>query len=219
LNYFAHGYRFVDRPYFLAGTAVPDALSAINRRVRIRRKVAVPFATDGDPIVADVAAGIVRHHDDDAWFHRQRAFSDLSLNFGQEIRSKLADEKGHRAGFLGHILVELLLDSALIARQPGGADPYYHAVAQIDGVLLQQIVNRMASQPAHRFSAFIGMFLTSRFLEDYANDQRLLMRLNQVMRRVGLPMLDDSLLDWLPSARHRVVDRVGELLPPVSAVT
>ena len=36
MNYFAHGHRFVDDPYFLAGTAVPDWLSVVDRKVRVR---------------------------------------------------------------------------------------------------------------------------------------------------------------------------------------
>jgi hypothetical protein len=214
LNYFAHGFRFVDRPYFLAGTAIPDALGALNRRVRVRRQSAERFLDDCDPVVADVAAGIVQHHDDDKWFHGQRAFAELSLAFGQEIRGQLCDEKGLRASFLGHVIVELLLDAELIARQPAGADPYYQAVALIDGALLEQIVNRMANQPARRLDEFLGMFTESRFLEDYADDQHLLLRLNQVMRRVGLDSIDARLIAWLPSARGRVVERFAELLPP-----
>ena len=40
MNYFAHGYAFLDDPYFLAGTAVPDWLSVIDRRMRARSKLA-----------------------------------------------------------------------------------------------------------------------------------------------------------------------------------
>ena len=86
MNYFAHGHRFIDRPYFLAGTALPDMLSAINRRVRIRRQVAQRFLNDCDPVVRDVAAGIACHHEDDAWFHGQRAFVELSSQFTVELR-------------------------------------------------------------------------------------------------------------------------------------
>ena len=39
---------------------------------------------------------------------------------------------------------------------------------------------------------FIGMFSRERFLSDYADDGKLLFRLNQVMRRVGLPLLPPS---------------------------
>ncbi len=50
MNYFAHGYRFIDDPYFMAGTALPDWLSVADRRVRIRPKHLLGGAAeDGDP--------------------------------------------------------------------------------------------------------------------------------------------------------------------------
>ena len=41
MNYFAHGREFVDEPYFLAGTAVPDWLSVVDRPTRIRSRQAL----------------------------------------------------------------------------------------------------------------------------------------------------------------------------------
>ena len=49
MNYFGHGHRFIDNPFFLAGTAVPDWLSVVNRRVRARRRLAEPYTQDPDP--------------------------------------------------------------------------------------------------------------------------------------------------------------------------
>ena len=34
MNYFAHGRQFVNQPYFMAGTSVPDWLPVLNRRVK-----------------------------------------------------------------------------------------------------------------------------------------------------------------------------------------
>ena len=63
MNYFGHGYRYVDDPYFLAGTAVPDWLSVINRRVRARRASGPsPGRRTPTRSVAAVAAGVVQHH-------------------------------------------------------------------------------------------------------------------------------------------------------------
>ncbi len=69
MNYLAHGWPFLDDPYFLAGTAVPDWLSVADRQVRARGKQAVPLGNDDDLRVAAVARGIVQHHEDDRWFH------------------------------------------------------------------------------------------------------------------------------------------------------
>ena len=108
MNYFAHGLQFVQEPYLLAGTAVPDWLNVVDRRVRVRSKAALPFVDDPDDRTAAVARGVVRHHEDDAWFHRTRAFAELSWNFTVVIHDALSPDPGLRPSFLGHILVELL---------------------------------------------------------------------------------------------------------------
>src|SRR5687768_7726430 len=111
MNYFAHGRRYVHDAYFLSGTAVPDWLNVVDRRVRVRSKAAQQFVDDSDPQVAALARGIVQHHYDDQWFHQTRAFAELSLRFTLEIRELLQPDDGFRPSFLGHILVELLLDA------------------------------------------------------------------------------------------------------------
>ena len=79
MNYFAHALPFLDRPYFVAGTAVPDWLAVADRKVRLRSKHVEAFLDDADPYVAEVAAGILQHLRDDARFHATRAFAETSL--------------------------------------------------------------------------------------------------------------------------------------------
>lgn len=216
MNYFAHGYRSVDQPFHLAGTAVPDWLSVVDRRVRIRSSVAQRFLDSPDPGVGALAAGIVQHHADDAWFHRTRAFAELSWQFTVELRDQLTPDDGLRPSFLGHILVELLLDAALIEARPDLLQRYYHCLAQLDPQLIARIVNQIAPRPAAQLADFIPLFSAERFLYDYAEDAKLLYRLNMVMRRVGLPVLPHALTGWLPAARQRVRQRWRELLDPTS---
>lgn len=217
MNYFAHGYRSVDRPLHLAGTAVPDWLSVVDRRVRIRSSVAQRFLDSPDAEVAELAAGIVQHHADDAWFHRTPVFAELSWQFTVELRDRLSPDDGLRPSFLGHILVELLLDAALIETQPALLHRYYDALAQLAPESIARIVNQIAPRPAAQLAHFIPLFSAERFLYDYAEDAKLLYRLNTVMRRVGLPVLPHTLLVWLPAARQQVRQRWRELLDPTSA--
>jgi hypothetical protein len=58
----------------------------------------------------------------------------------------------------------------------------------------------------------IARFLDERFLYDYLDDARLLVRLNHVMRRVGLPALPDQVAELLPEMRAVVRRRRDELL-------
>jgi hypothetical protein len=212
MNYFAHGRRFVDDPYFLAGTAVPDWLNVVDRRVRVRAAQARLHVASPDERVARVAAGIVQHCDDDGWFHATRAFAELSLELCRLLRDRLPADDGFRPHFLGHILVEILLDAALIADEPGRLDDYYAALAGLDGQCVENAVGAIGTRPARNLATFIGLFSRERFLSDYLDDGKLLFRVNQVMRRVGLPLLPRDIEDTLAVARQQVARRKDELL-------
>jgi hypothetical protein len=212
MNYFAHGREFVEDPYFLAGTAVPDWLSVVDRKVRARRHRAALSCDDGDPRVAAVARGIIQHHADDAWFHETQAFGELSWRFTAAVRDVLAPDDSLRPSFLGHILVELLLDDVLIRRDPQQLEQYYAAMESVDSAIVEQVVNRIAERTTDRLAKFIALFCRERFLWDYADDGKLMMRLNQVMSRVGLPPLPSEFRQVLPDARAQVALRADELL-------
>ncbi len=214
MNYFAHGRRFVHDPYFLAGTAVPDWLTVVDRQVRARQKHAEAFAAHEDPRIAAVARGIVQHHADDGWFHVTPAFYELSTEFTCRVRHFLPADGGFRASFLGHILVELLLDDVLIAADRPALDYYYAAVAEVDPQVVQRAVNAIAPRSTDRLAWFIERFLAERFLSDYADDGRLLVRMNQVMRRANLPQLPDEFRELFGPARDDIRRRCDELLTP-----
>jgi hypothetical protein len=218
VNYLAHGWLYTDEPYVLAGTAAPDWLSVIDRKIRLRSRTAADFVADPDPIVAAIARGIVQHHTDDAWFHATPAFNELCLQFAVEIREMLPGDEGFRPSFLGHILVELLLDRALAEDDPKRLDNYYLALARLDAMVTQQAITRLATRPVDRIITLIPRFLSDRFLYDYLDDSKLLIRLNHIMRRVGLPQLPNTMLDIIPSQRRRVRGQMSDLLkPPPSA--
>jgi len=213
MNYLAHGYRFTDEPYFLAGTAAPDWLSVIDRKMRLRSRRAAEFVAAADPALAALARGVVQHHHDDEWFHQTAAFSELNLAFAVEIRRVLPGDEGFRPSFLGHILVELLLDALLAEEEPGRLDNYYAALARIDPMSVQAAINHLATRSSDRVGMLIPRFNRERFLYDYGQDATLLVRLNHVMRRVQLPLVPDEIVDLFPAMRRRVRERRDDLLP------
>ncbi|MFV2066169.1 MAG: hypothetical protein ACC645_04260 [Pirellulales bacterium] len=202
----------MDDPYFLAGTAVPDWLNSVDRRVRARSRRAVPLTEDVDPRVAALARGVVRHHQDDRWFHESAAFLELSFELTRRVREALPTDDGFRPSFLGHILVELLLDAELIAEKPALLEAYYRAVTQVDPRLVSAVVGRIATRPAKDLDRLIPRFVQEGFLRDYVDDARLWMRLNQVMRRVRLPALPATFVSVVADARIRVRAQKNELL-------
>ena len=213
MNYLAHGWRFTARPYFLAGTAVPDWLSVIDRKMRARGKTAALFADDRDTNLAALAQGVVQHHRDDQWFHQTTAFNELSLDFTLQVRDALPADDGFRPSFLGHILVELLLDATLTEEDPSRLDRYYAALSQADPVALQEGINRLSTRQSDQIAWLVTRFLQERFLYDYLEDGKLLVRLNHVMRRAQLPQLPVELTGLFPAMRTSVRARRHELLP------
>lgn len=214
MNYFAHGRRFLDDPCFLAGTSIPDWMNVVDRKARLRSKQASLFVNDEDPQLASVAAGVVQHHYDDDWFHQTRAFVELNLQLLTEIRQCLEADTTMRPRFLAHILVELLLDAALIEDDPPLLDRYYAVMDSVDGQMVQDAFNRMSPRPVSELATFIGLFSAERFLYDYTDDGKLLRRLNQVMRRVQLPLLPGETCDLLKTVRPLVRERKEDLLTP-----
>jgi hypothetical protein len=212
MNYFAHALPFFDRPYFMAGTGVPDWLTVVDRRVRMRSKHVEPFLHDPDPITAEVAGGVLDHLAQDARFHNTRAFAELTWQLTVVVRDALKDKDGFRPSFLGHLLVEIFLDVALIEENPERLEKYYGVLEGIEPALVETAVNRMAPNPTQRLAIMIGEFRRQKVLWDYLQNDKLLARLNQVMRRVKLPELPEDFVEVFPQTRQLVFDRNKELM-------
>jgi hypothetical protein len=214
MNYLAHAIRFLDRPNFVAGTAVPDWLSVVDRQVRMRPKLLEPWIDHADSQRADIAAGIQQHLCDDAWFHATRGFAEVTGELGRLFREAVGSDDGFRCGFLGHIVTEMLIDAVLIDDRPDVLAEYYGVLGRVDPQAVEATVNEISPTPTRRLAAFIRLFHQERILVDYQDSQRLLMRLNQVQRRVKLMPVPESGRHVLDAGRELVRRRLRDLLPP-----
>ncbi len=201
-----------DVPVRAICTGMPDFLSVIDRRIRARSRVAEPFLDSDDPVMRNVAAGIVSHIADDRWFHGGETFARMNLEFAVQLRDRLPGDVGFRPSFVGHILIEMLLDANYVIAQRQWVDRYY---GLFEGAPLEKIeacVNTITGKPSDRIAETLRRFAATRFLYDYADDEKLLMRLNQVMARVGLDQLPEAVRRWLPEARAEVLRNHERLL-------
>jgi hypothetical protein len=212
MNYFAHGIRFLDRPWFLAGTALPDWLSVIDRRVRLRPKKVSERADGSGSIDAELAAGAWQHFEDDRWFHKTRAFAEATAHLARMFRDFLGPGDNFRCGFLGHIACELLLDAILIERHPELLERYYEVFSRLEPASLSQAVRDLAGQPVE-VERWLPIFCREQFLRDYADSERLAYRLNQVLRRVKLDPLPAGIAEPLSAGRSVVRSYADGLLP------
>ncbi len=215
MNYFAHALPFLDRPCFVAGVSVPDWMTVADRALRLRPRHAEALLSADDRCLAEVASGVLQHLADDARFHETRAFAETSLELSARSREALGGERGMRPALLGHLLVELLLDAALIADDPDRLTEYYRLMDDLDPKRVESAVNRMAPRPTAGLAEFIELFRRQRVLWDYLEDDTLMVRIGQVMRRLRLEPLPDRFAAVLPKARALVAGRKAELLEKV----
>lgn len=181
--------------------------------MRLRSRRVAPFADEPDSPRAEFASGVLQHLADDDWFHSTRAFHETTAQLAKAFKP-LGEDDGFRAGFLGHIGTELLLDAVLIERDPSRLDRYYDAVAEVDVAAVQEFVSEMALRPPERLQKFITLFRDVQFLRCYTDPARLLTRLNQVLDRVKLPHLPSQAIKVLESGYVLVEERADALLPP-----
>lgn len=199
---------------------MPDWLGVAARRTKCRTKHVEPYFDDADPRTAALARGVAQHHDDDRWFHETRSFVEINLDFGQTIVRECGERSDLRAGFLAHVVVELLLDDVLADRDRSRLASYYQQMASVDAGWVAAQIAEFSGRDVGRLSEFIDKFVELRFVEDYAEDRLLVFRLNQVMSRVGLAQLPPGFPGLLPEFRQRVTDAAESLmLAPPSART
>lgn len=226
MNCLSHAHEFLDVPSFAAGTCIPDWLGMWDRgaRVRSRRVQGYLQREDLSHESRATANGILQHFADDAWFHESRAFVESSLAVGEMVAGFPDSARGHRPRFVGHILVELLLDAMIEEKRPGTIKAYYDAMAATSVSMLEETINAMAIRPVTDFERFMDRYLTERFLEDYLDDERLLYRLNRILHRVQMTPLPGAALTAIARARDRVRSEKDALLQrpttePIRAAT
>jgi hypothetical protein len=214
MNFLCHAIPYFDQPLLAICTGVPDWLSVVDRKIRARRKLAEVHLDSNDDELRQVAGGIIRHIDDDRWFHGTEAFVTTNLELAVQLRERLPGDSGFRPMFVGHILIEMLLDAGWIRRDPSIGEKYYESIASQDASTIERCVNIITGKPTEKLASVVDKFAEIRFLFDYLDYDLLLMRLNQVMKRVGLSKLPDSLTGWLAETDMLVESRRQRLLTP-----
>jgi hypothetical protein len=219
MNFLCHAIPYLDQPLLAVSTGIPDWLSMVDRKIRARGKLARRFLDSPDHELRLVAHGIIRHVEDDRWFHSTQAFVETNLRLAVELRQLLPGDAGFRPTFVGHILIEMLLDALWIRDDRRNAERYYAAAESIPPATIQRCVNAITGKPTSALTTVIERFVDTQFLYDYLDHDKLLMRLNQVMKRVGLTALPDEVRRWLPEAQKLVESRRHRLLTPPDATS
>ena len=220
MNFLCHAIPYLDtQPLLAVSTGIPDWLSVVDRKIRARRKLAIPHLDSENESLRQVAGGVIRHIEDDRWFHASEAFVTTNLELAVQLRDLLPGDTGFRPMFVGHIIIEMLLDAYWIEKNREFADQYYATIEQVDVSVIQDCVNQITGKPTDRLGEIVEKYCEMKFLYDYLDNAGLLLRLNQVMKRVKLQPLPDSLMPWLQTTRQLVESQAQRLLTPATGET
>ena len=194
------------------GVTVPDLLTGSERGVRPSKKKLADSNADAES--CSLAKGLERHLDDDAWFHRSDAFKSVTQQISTRFKEEAPDV---RASFFAHIVMEILLDAALMKSDPSLCKRFYEILETFDADDVHRRSNPFLNRPSETLSKTLTRFCEVRFIEGYENDRYVLRSLIGVARRVrlkgrGLGTLDERVLDVIRESRAIVFENKDALL-------
>lgn len=203
MNYLAHAWTLpAGGPDLVLGAALPDLLGAFDRRAPRLGPDAVERLARGG--AHELARGVRAHQVADACFHGLDAFRAACDALAPLSRDLVAHGARVRGFFVSHLLVEMLLDAELVAASPDLGPGFYAAISAADR---PGAARALEVPDAARFVTFTERFLAARFLLDYATDEGVALRLEQVLLRARQHLGDAGrarLVALLPDARVRL---------------
>lgn len=219
VNYLAHARDLLESPWAVAGAGLPDWLRRADPAARLREPP--PDFRPSDRDSAELLRGLAVRHAENRWFHAAPAFREECAVLARAIRAEHPDrpDRRRRASFLAHVLVEILLDGALLARRPRLADDYYRALAQVDPERLAAHVRGLVPTAPSRLAEVFDRFRRARFLGSATDDRETAARLSAVAERFGEPPLPPAFAAIVARFRPRIGDRADLLIPPAGLST
>jgi hypothetical protein len=206
MNFFSHAVvaqRFSEAPEFVLGAMLPDFASMLGARL----------AAVADPTLA---RGVSFHHLTDHVFHELAAFQTLSGEALRELRA-LGVSKGP-ARAVAHVGIEILLDVTL--GQSASARAAY--LAGLEAGRRPELVASVAwpESDRKRLTDLLDT-LDRRGIVLDTSSPLIVERIKRTLARRPLLALGDDdprrVLDWVETARHRVVTSEPALIAALHA--
>jgi|GEM_PF-1624168 len=190
MNLVAHFYLDRDRvnSYFVVGAATPDLLSIYNSSLRIKARHLKKMDDDqSGRITPPFLAGLQRHFFADGVFHTSPLFQAQTRRISAMLVTYFPDLDIQRKFFVGHILLELMIDKVLIDQHPGILESYYgHFEALQPFRELKKASELALGHELPNYEAYMTKFLRRQYLYDYANFNHLAWILRRILRRVNI---------------------------------
>lgn len=190
MNLVAHYYLDRDRvnSYFVVGAATPDLLSIYNSSLRIKARHLRKMSEDqAGRITPPFLSGLYRHFFADGVFHLSPHFKEQTKRISNMLVEYFPDLDIQRKFFIGHILLELLIDKVLIDENPGILESYY---GHFEGLQpfkeLKKASELAVGHELPNYEAYMKKFMRRRYLYEYAKFEHIAWVLRRILRRVSI---------------------------------
>jgi len=195
LNYFSH-YFFDHIPgnhYYNAGLVLPDFARSAEGAKRINTHL--EFDPDKQPEFYNLNQGSKQHYQRDASFHNSEFFTQNSKLLAELFNTYNFPKEGQRMWFIEHILLELLLDRALIRRHRDVLDDFYYSLRRSRLKTVIDFLVLSGKDGSGGFTRFWNGFLEAEYLQYYLVDEKFIYSLNRIFQRARQPELTDVQAD------------------------
>jgi hypothetical protein len=181
MNFLSHFYfdRDTTNCYHTLGTVLPDLLKNADKTIIIHpEKLQHP-----DKNINDIILGWKKHLEVDRFFHSSGFFIERSHALKNLLAPAITGSPV-KPFFLGHIALEILLDSLLITNNKISTDDFYKHLDSCQADIIREFLNFSGLHETDRFFKFYDEFKRSRYLETYAQYHQVTYALKRICMRV-----------------------------------
>jgi hypothetical protein len=178
MNFLSHYYFYRNsHPYYNTGLVLPDLVKSF---CKTHLK---PLDSFTHPFLDMLNEGSKVHLKSDGIFHNSDFFKNTLKYFSEQLDTEV---KWPRKWFLNHLLCEILLDRHLMDQNSELCTNFY---AELETVKVEQIslYLKLSHVPNYQnFNIGYEKFVSYRFIFDYIHNEKIIMALNRVYKRVGI---------------------------------
>ncbi|MCB0736907.1 MAG: hypothetical protein KDC92_05285 [Bacteroidetes bacterium] len=163
------------------GLLLPDFLGIVNRKLKMHHLLEGARETE-------VVKGIKLHLRADDYWHSSKFF----IQKNELIKKVLIDfdfvEKPYRPFFMTHVILELLLDRALVLQNETLCHNMYGSIEKFERSWLNYL--NIDGATVDKLENFVESFIKYRYVFQYANNEQYIYALNRLFQRVRHPELE-----------------------------
>lgn len=181
MNFLSHYYfdQGVTDCYHILGTVLPDLLKNADKTIVLHPEK----LSHSNSKVNSIINGWNKHLDVDRHFHSSEFFKTRSHQL-KKLLLPAIECSPVKPFFLGHIAVELILDSLLITKNKIDVDDFYDHLHSCEDDVIREFFYAADLKECDFFFRYLEKFKTDRYLHTYADVSQVAYALKRICMRI-----------------------------------